>query len=260
MDRNAHSNLKVRVKYRLIETLNYRSSEKAIQSDKARMVIFGQGRSGSTLLESLVCSTGYFHKNGELLNVDRGEIRDPARYLRGLSKRKADENLVFHFKIYQLTRDRKRPIDPSGFLNGLYKDGWKIIYLLRRNKVRHALSNIVAESSDTYHKFDDKKANLSLRIDCNDLVKKVAERFEFEEGERGVLRGLPYHEVIYEDDLENSDAHQATINRILDFVSLKHRNVETKLRKANTQPLDALIANYDEFLECLREHGWEHFV
>ncbi|MEM9346892.1 MAG: hypothetical protein AAGB26_09775 [Planctomycetota bacterium] len=260
MDRQARGNLKVRIKYRLIETLNYRYSEKAVASGKVRTVIFGQGRSGSTLLESLICSTGYFQKNGELLNVDRGEVREPARYLRGLSKRKANENLIFHFKIYQLTRDRRRPIDPAVFLNDLHKDGWKIIYLLRRNKVRHALSNIVAESSDTYHKFDDKKASLSLKIDCNDLVKKVTERFEFEERERGVLGDLPYHEVIYEDDLENPDAHQVTINRILDFVSLEHRDVETKLRKANTQPLDDLIVNYYEFIECLREHGWEHFI
>ena len=54
--------------------------------DQVRVVIFAQGRTGSTLLESLLCSTGHFFKNGELLNNDTGknEIIFPTQYIRGL--------------------------------------------------------------------------------------------------------------------------------------------------------------------------------
>ena len=138
----------LRVIHRVNEPINYfYNSAKSTTPDKVRVLIFGQGRSGSTLLEDLICSTGYFRKNGELLNTNKGEILHPVQFIRGLSKRKASENIIFHVKISQLTKDRKRPIDPAEFLNTLYNDGWKIIYLRRKNKVMHALSNVVAKAS-----------------------------------------------------------------------------------------------------------------
>ena len=103
--------------------------------DQVRAVIFAQGRTGSTLLESLLCSTGHFFKNGELLNNDTGknEIIFPTQYIRGLSKWESDSNFIFHVKIYQLTRDRKRPVDPTTFMETLCKEGFKVIYLRRNN-------------------------------------------------------------------------------------------------------------------------------
>ena len=152
----------VRVRHRVIEAINYfHNSVKSTTPDNVRLLIFGQGRSGSTLLESLICSTGHFYENGELLNTDRGEILYPIQYIYGLTKRNAFKNFIFHVKVYQLTRDRKRPIDPAKFLNVLYSDGWKIIYLRRKNKVKHQLSNWVAAHRGNYHKYNDKNEKIT---------------------------------------------------------------------------------------------------
>jgi len=83
--------------------------------DSVRVVIFAQGRTGSTLLESLLCSSGHFKQHGELLEVSEGKILFPIHYIRGLSRWKSNENFIFHVKVYQLTRDRKRPVDPAPF-------------------------------------------------------------------------------------------------------------------------------------------------
>jgi LPS sulfotransferase NodH len=253
--------VKARIKHRLIEAKNYfYNSVKSTTPDNVRLLIFGQGRTGSSLLESLICSTGYFFRNGELLNTDKGEILYPVQYIRGLTKRKASENIIFHIKVYQLTKDRRRPFDPADFLNTLYNDGWKIIYLRRKNKVRHALSNVVAEHRGHFHKFNDKEEKYSLSIDCNKFIDRVNERFKFEDAERSALANIHYHEIIYEDDLEKSDTHQATINRILDYISLEHREIGTKHRKVNTQSLKDLIVNYDEFMNCLTAHNLRKFL
>ena len=147
-----------------------------MRSGPVRLVIFGQGRTGSTLLESLLCSTGYFHPKGELLNTSKGEILYPTQFIRGLSKRRSNENFIFHVKIYQLTRDRKRPIDPTSFLETPYREGWKVLYLRRKNKIRHALSNIVAKHRGSYPKNDDDKEKFKMLVNCQNFVERVEAR------------------------------------------------------------------------------------
>ncbi len=145
------------VRHRLIEAGSYfHNITKPLPSNQIRLLIFGQGRTGSTLLESLICSTGYFHINGELLRTDKGgEVLYPIQYIHGLAKQKAPENFIFHTKIYQLTKNRKHPINPTEFLQTLTNNGWKFIYLRRRNKVKHVLSKIVADHRGHFHKLHD---------------------------------------------------------------------------------------------------------
>ena len=226
---------------------------------QARVVIFAQGRTGSTLLESLLASSGHFRAHGELLNCSRGEVVSPLRYIRGLSKRQPG-NFIFHVKVYQLTRDRKRPIDPAAFIKTLHEEGWKILYLRRENKVKHVLSNIVAHARGRYHKQNDERERIQVAIDCGDFARGVRERLAFEEREREVLRDVPHHEVVYETDLERSDAQQRTADGVFDFLGLERRAVSTSHRKVNTTPVEELISNYDEVLRCLEENGWRGFV
>ncbi len=232
----------------------------AVASKKVRLVIFGQGRTGSTLLENLLCSTGHFRENGELLGPSNLNIKFPFQYISGLSKRVKNENFIFHVKIYHLTRDRKNPVDPAVFLSKLSNDGWKIIYLKRQNKVKHALSNRVAQHRKNYHKYDEIKERFQIYIDPLSFEKEVEEREWYDQEERRVLAHLNYHEVIYENDLENPEFHQATINKILDFVGLEKKQVATKLKKVNTQSLKNLITNFDDFKNRLSEKGWLKYI
>lgn len=251
----------VQLKHRSREAVAYLFDYiKPVPSGPVRAVIFAQGRTGSTLLESLLCSTGHFRRNGELLSTSRGEVLFPIPFIRGLSNWNAHANFIFHVKVYQLTRDRRRSVDPVLFLETLHRDGWKIIYLRRRNKVRHTLSNVVAEHRGAYAKFDDRREEYKLFIDCDRFVEKVEERFRFEAAERDALAGVAYHEVVYEDDLERAERHQQTVDRVLDFLSLERREAHTRHKKVNTLPLEAAISNYEEFEACLAEHGWRHFL
>lgn len=227
--------------------------------NKKRVIIFGQGRSGTTLLEDLIQSTGYFQENGELLNTDRGEVKNPFKFIQGMSN-KNNSNFIFHAKIYQLVRDRKNKINPNKFLLSLQDNSWKIIYLRRENKVKHAMSNVVAKERGKYHKYNDVKESFSIDIDCNDFVKKVQERFDFEQDEKRALKGIKYHEVVYEQDLEDSSSHQKTIDNILSYLQLESKTVITKHKKVNTQDFKKLIKNYDEFISCINENNWEYFV
>ena len=235
-------------------------------SNSVRVVIFAQGRTGSTLLESLLGSTGHFRPHGELLNTSKGEVLFPLQFLGGLSKWKSQRNFIFHAKITQLTKDRKHPIDPALFLSTLYQNGWKIIYLRRRNKVQHTLSVYFARNRNPryllniWHKFDDNPEELNISVDCEKFKRTTEKIINHDANEQKALANIEYHEVIYEDDLEKPQSHQKTVDRILDYLSLEPKKASTNLRKVNNQSPKELVSNYEEFVECLSKSGWEKFL
>ena len=226
-----------------------------------RVVIFAQGRTGSTLLENLICSTGYFRARGELLGGYRNPyVSHPYPYLSGLSKASPQENFIFHLKIYHLTRDRvrrgKKPIDPGAFLKKLSDDGWKIIYLKRKNTVRHIFSNFIVGYRGRYDKLDNAREDIKIEVDLDLFEASVEQALEHERAEMEALAGLAYHPVVYEEDLENADDHQKTVDAILDFLSLEHRKVKAALKRINVKSLEEQILNYDEFYRLLEKRGW----
>ena len=235
-------------------------------TNSVRVVIFAQGRTGSTLLESLLCSTGHFSQNGELLDTSKGEVLFPITFLRGLSKWRPKKNFISHVKITHLIKKRKRPVDPALFLETLYKNGWKIIYLRRRNKVKHTLSVYFARNRSSryllnaWHKFDDRPEELNISIDCEKFKRTTEKIIDHGANEQKALANIKYHEVIYEEDLEKAQSHQKTIDRILDYLSLEPRKAFTKHRKVNNQSPKELVSNYEEFAECMSSSGWGNFL
>lgn len=210
-------------------------------------------------MENLLSSTGHFTEHGELFNTEHGEILFPNKFIEGLSKG-IGSGFIFHVKVYQMTMDRKHPIHPDSFIGYLYKNGWKIIHLRRRNTVLHSLSYFVALHRGSFHKIDNEKENIRMYIDCDMFVDHMKNKLSSNELEKEILSKVKYHEVIYEDDLERADSHQETIDRILKFLHLEPRPVYTKHKKINIYPLHNLIINYDEFISTLKENEWDDFI
>lgn len=229
------------------------------KQNSKKVVIFGQGRTGSTLLEDLLSSTSHFKKRGELLGGKGERIRHPFKYISGLAKRIAPDNFVFHLKIYQLTTQRKNKIEPSEFLKKLYDDNWKIIYLRRKNKLNHVLSIYVAENRG-YHKFDNKKEEIKLNVDVKRIKGSIEAKIRNEKDELNTLKNLDFLEIIYEEDLENSVNHQNAVDKILDYLGLERRACKTLHKKVNQSTQKDLIENYEEVVNILNEKGWSEYI
>lgn len=142
-----------------------------------RVVIFAQGRTGSTLLESLICSTKHFKKGGELLGSHGTRVKFPFQYISGLSRLAKKKNFIFHLKIYHLLRDRKDPIDPGLFLRRLQADGWEIVFLRRTNKLNHVLSNMIRVERGMAQKYDDTPEDFRLRVHPEELAELIEDRY-----------------------------------------------------------------------------------
>lgn len=222
-----------------------------------RVLIFAQGRTGSTLLESLLESTGHFHGKGEVLGALNERVRFPIAYIKGLVRWFAKESIICHVKIYQLGQDRIEhgadPVDPKEFLKQLTKDGWRIIALHRSDKFDHYVSGCIARARRNYHKYDDQAESLKISIDRSELRQGMQNRKRLDLEEAAALEDIPHLKINYETDLSTPELQQATIARILDWLGLEQRKAHTKLRKINSNSRSDLIENYHEALAWSEE-------
>lgn len=232
------------------EILSYLSLLIKKKPKSIRVLIFAQGRTGSTLLESLLDSTGYFHGKGEVLGALNESVIFPVAYIKGLARRFSNENIVCHVKIYQLDKDRiehgAKPADPKLFLEELNRDGWHIIALNRADKFDHYISGCIARARGSYHKFDDQSEPLTISIDRSELTAGIRNRERLDREEKVALAGVPHLAIGYEKDLSTPELQQATLDRILCWLRLEPRPAHTKLRKINSNSGADLIANYEQ--------------
>jgi LPS sulfotransferase NodH len=235
-----------------------KSKQEALQfNPQKRALIFGMGRTGSTLLEDLLQSTGYFEAHGELFRPSEPLQSKPLDYF--LEKaNNCSKHFISHVKVYQMTSVVQSNLSKREFLEGLLENGWQLIYLKRRNRLKHLFSSVRAQESSIYHT-ETILPTFTTTVDCFQFKHgvKQLERWEVEELE--LLENLPYLTIEYERHLENEESHTATIKTILDYLELPERPFQTKLKKVVRGELSSIITNYDEFAEEMRAAGYgEH--
>lgn len=241
----------------------YARAMRAHPSDPgARVVIFAQGRSGTTLLESLVCSTGLFVLNDEpLIGLGRGALF-PSAYVRGLSRDPSRQgiggNYICHVKPDHLDKYRvksgRAPADMGAFVRSLVRDHWHIVHVHRENIIKQVLSEIVGKAHGQWHKRDDRPEFLTVHIDRDDFLSRLSHNEAMRARERAVLDGLPHTSLNYERDLLAPTQHEKTVDMVLDHVNLTRSGpVSTPLRKMNTRPTSEVVENYEELLGWVRD-------
>jgi LPS sulfotransferase NodH len=224
--------------------------------ENVRVLLFAQGRTGTTLLEELLCSTGHLVRHGEILRKRGKYIRFPIAYVKGRARCVGKRNFICHVKPSHLRFIAgSRPADLKGFLQALTDDGFRIISLTRSDRLGQFLSMRMGEARGNFHKRDDSPETTRLVIDRKQLQEWVEKRQSRDKEESAALEGFDVIRVEYGADLENSELHQATIDRILDSLSLPRRPVRTSLRKINRRPVWDIVENYHEFATWAEELG-----
>lgn len=155
----------------------------------------------------------------------------------------------FKVKIYQLT-DCQMIQNPKQFISCLHKNGWKIIYLKRKNILRQAISNlIVVERKASFRLVGDGGYNINrITVDCNKIIEKMEEREGYLAREHQVLNGIPHINIVYEEDLKDSGNHQSTSDKVFNYLGIPSYPVRTQFAKIVPHQLKDVIKNYNQMV------------
>lgn len=212
---------------------------------RTRFVIFGQGRTGSTLLQRLLDAHPAIECRGEILY---DPVLRPVAYVERRSRLTSHEVFGFKVKIYQLT-EVQRQRDVRAFLGALQRAGWVLIYLQRRNLLRHALSNLYAEGQGRYHFWAEDEGHVrrtAVTVDPDAVVRLIATRQRWLEEEARVLRGFEVQRCVYETDLLRPEARRRTVDGLFARLGVEPCPVATTLMQSVPDRLEDAVRNFAE--------------
>jgi hypothetical protein len=214
-----------------------------------KFVIFGVPRSGSTLLVDLLNSHPIVQCDDELL---LHKMRSPEKYIRRRTALSRFE--VYGFKLLSDHFDIQEIREPDRFLSDLYADGFMIISLIRQDLFRSALSSLyVNHIGKTHHKASDGELTHEKMVVKPDEMKEKVERFKrLIDLHEKALGSLPRLDLSYEDDLLNEKCHQATVDKISDYLGFPRSVVTTQLVKVTGQDVSDFVSNSAELNELMK--------
>lgn len=221
-----------------------------------RFFIFGDGRTGSTLLVDLLDSSPAFQCDGEILNRWYWKPRSViATHLRHAT------TPVYGFKLlsYQVDLVQSFP-QPRRFLQWLISSGFRMIYLERENLLRHALSQINARHRCFHERGNGGGGSRPLHVERDELFWWLEKMPIRKARDRRTVAGLDYVDLVYERDLEDAAQWSTTIQRICDTLSVPAFEPATTLNKVTARRLSDLVANYDEVCRMLRGTPHERWL
>lgn len=223
-----------------------------------RFILFGRGRSGSTLLVSMLDNHPAITCAGEVL---RFRTINPAAHLHRVLD--AGKTPVSGAKLlsYQMRTIHKMPPN-SDFLRRLADQGVTIIYLARENLVRHAVSNIYARTQRIYHLTNaiTPGPRPKITISADQICTWIDGSARLGDYEQAVLRDVPHLPLTYESDLATSPARTATWGRLLQHFGQTDQPLRTTLQKVTADDLRQIIANHDALMEALSHTRYARFL
>jgi LPS sulfotransferase NodH len=222
-----------------------------------KFVIFGYGRTGSSLLVSLLNSHEEIHCDSELFLY---RLFSPERYL--VCKEKLHKKDVYGFKLvtYQFkTQNIDQPIE---FMLNLNESGYSIVNLRRRNILRQAISVIYAVHRKKFHHTKNQgfQATKIINLDMQTLFGELKFIEELIALEEQILCKIPFLRIYYEDHLSNEYRHQSTVDLIADYLGVPSFPVRTDLVKTTPYDFSSFIENHDEFSAVINQSKYREYL
>lgn len=222
-----------------------------------KFVIFTVGRSGSGLLVNLLQSHRHIHCDDELF---KKKLFLPLGYLKAREHLSGNDTYGFKLNTYQFRVQKIS--NPVAFVGEIHRRGYKIISLKRRNLLRQIISHMFALHRSVFHQPDNGKGFTARPFVVNQA--DLQQELVLFEGYRAlrdqILAEFAHLKLSYEDDLSDAAQHQATVDKISEYVGVPTSVVQTGLAKTTPKDLSSLIANFDEVIAYLKGTKYAEFV
>lgn len=223
-------------------------------------VVYGQARTGSTLLVSLLQSHPQIQCDGEILNPGQWR-RGIKRYLR---------KIVRHIpEAYVLWEANRAPKDTFGFkllhmqvpvssrlISNLHRLQWQLIHIQRRSLFDVAISRQVAWQKQHWGDYKPSLQTDGIVIPVEDFLGKLQKCVAIKQEEFHTLAELPHISVVYEEDLLHEQDRQRIFNLIFSCLRIEPHQVATTKKRSWDRPYSELVTNFAELQDLMEtEHG-----
>jgi LPS sulfotransferase NodH len=229
-----------------------------------RFLIYSQPRTGSTWLVDLLNNHPEIQCDGELFSSDWKHSRRvwSRRLLRSfpipyLQLRAATcKDPAYGFKVLHYQTHHQR-----GLLGRLHQRGWQIIHLRRAQLWSQAVSDQLAIQTKRYHRtHDDPVHPDQVRIEPAAILAKIDVLKRQSLAETRALEGIPHLRIEYEKDLVDDSGRDLTLSRIHVMLGVSIKPGSSVLLPTYDRPMDQVIANYQEIVECVRHSCHADFL
>jgi hypothetical protein len=219
---------------------------------RTRFVVLCPKRSGSELLVGMLDSHPDIVCDSELLE---GVVRRPLDLVRAAAlraRRKGAKAWGFKLPISHLRLNLFFADPSANWLQVLAEDGFVIIRLRRRDLLAQTLSMLHAQrtgrwhfkgrADETFERFEVDPAELLAELYTNETDDRLADE---------MLRDLPHHLIVYEEDLIGPDAQRATGQTIAQWLGLPPAELASNFTaRAPRAPLER-VSNAEEVVDVL---------
>jgi len=221
-----------------------------------RFLIYSQPRTGSTWLVDLLNNHPEIQCDGELFSSDWKHSRRvwSRRLLRSfpipyLQLRAATcKDPAYGFKVLHYQTHHQR-----GLLGRLHQRGWQIIHLRRAQLWSQAVSDQLAIQTKRYHRtHNDPVHPDQVRLDPAAILAKIDVLKRQSLAETRALEGIPHLRIEYEKDLVDDSGRDLTLSRIHVMLGVSIKPGSSVLLPTYDRPMDQVVANYQEIVECVR--------
>lgn len=225
-----------------------RSVTNGLRQHPQKFVIFGRGRSGSTLLVDLL-------NQNEVVDCDKEIFNRPVLFPRLFLHHR---NRIFPKEVYGFTllsyqlRERYSWAESKNFLHYLvHEKGYKVLYLCCDNPVNQCMSKHYARFKGSWHQ----KANSdqsSLHVNIPNFMAELRAGKELDVFEKYCLEGIPNFKISYEKDLLERKSRMRLMDRLSNFLEISFMEPKaSRFKRISNGKVEDYVENWQDLKTCL---------
>lgn len=238
------------------QKFKYRVLKPFGNKDYKRFIVLSRSRTGSNMLISFLNSHSQIFAHGEIFSKLNG--KNYKEVLNGSFSKQPRKLKAVGFKIfYYHPRDDNSCKIWNELMNmqELY-----VIHLKRRNILRTLLSRKIAGVLDIWAtrgpRSPQRVGEKLVEFKVEELKKGFEQTRLWEKEYEKRFNAHQMLDIYYEDLLSSSEKE---LKKIIDFLDLQYRKLQTNTRKQNAERFSELISNYQELKDAFIGSEWEPF-
>lgn len=223
---------------------------------KPSFVIFDTGQSGCITLAKWFAAHEAIAFQEDILSQP---VRFPRLSVYQRIRQSVGDVYGFSLTVEQL-RQIQRLADPNQFLQDLRRGGCRVIYLNRRDVLRHAIATLRTYSVNCRFDGSDPSRSNKLTVDVSELLACLKyldnQRIEAD----AILHNIHRLDLVYEEDLMDPNNYQDTAEKLSDFLEIPDIQPAGSSLKLVHQQLTNIVDNYDDVREGLENSDYAYLL